>query len=91
MSIASGNDEIGADVRGQANEIASIRLRRMHTNFVLATHAMFFEIVGHIPYPAMCCVLFVRNKGCCEATPGWENDKTKWLGLDGEPKRHVYR
>lgn len=37
-----------------------------------------------------CCVLFVRNKGCCEATPGWENDEKKWLGLTGEPKRHVY-
>jgi hypothetical protein len=37
-----------------------------------------------------CCVLFVKNKGCCEATPGWETDKKKWLGLVGKPKRDVY-
>jgi hypothetical protein len=36
------------------------------------------------------CVLFVKNKGCCDATPGWENDKKKWLGLDGPPTRHLY-
>ncbi len=38
-----------------------------------------------------CCVLFVRNKQCCKAAPGWENDKKKWLGLEGKPKRHVYQ
>ena len=38
-----------------------------------------------------CCVLFVRNKGCCRPTPGWENDKKKWLGLTGKPTRHDYR
>jgi RES domain len=37
-----------------------------------------------------CCVLFVRNKGCCRATAGWENDKKKWLGLTGKPTRHNY-
>lgn len=37
-----------------------------------------------------CCVLFVRNKQCCEAVPGWENDKKKWLGLTGKPKRRLY-
>jgi hypothetical protein len=37
-----------------------------------------------------CCALFVRNKQCCEAAPGWGNDKKKWLGLKGKPKRHIY-
>jgi len=37
-----------------------------------------------------CCVLFFKNKHCCEAATGWENDKEKWLGLKGKPKRHLY-
>ena len=37
-----------------------------------------------------CCVLFVRNRGCCEAVTGWENDKRKWLGLKGKPRRYLY-
>lgn len=37
-----------------------------------------------------CSVLFVRNKGCCETTAGWQEDKKKWLGLHGTPLRHDY-
>jgi hypothetical protein len=37
-----------------------------------------------------CCVLFVRNRQCCKARSGWENNKKNWLGLKGKPKRHVY-
>ena len=37
-----------------------------------------------------CCALFVRNKQCCKAEPGWQSDKKKWLGLEGRPKRRVY-
>jgi len=48
ISIASDNDEVGADVRGQANEIASIRLRGMHADFVLAAHTAF---LAHRPAP----------------------------------------
>ncbi len=47
-----------------------------------------------------CCVLFVRNKQCCNAKPGWQQDeetdrvlkkrKKYWLGLIGKPTRHDY-
>jgi HEPN/RES N-terminal domain 1/RES domain len=47
-----------------------------------------------------CCVLWVRNKQCCEAKAGWQDEETDgviskkrkkyWLGLTGKPKRFDY-
>jgi hypothetical protein len=37
-----------------------------------------------------CCVLFVRNRGCCDYAPGWQADKTRHLALTGKPVRRVY-
>jgi RES domain-containing protein len=36
-----------------------------------------------------CCVLFARNKACCETTPGWQADKKNRLGLVATA-RHDY-
>src|SRR5689334_14544326 len=60
MSITSCNNEVGAHVRSQANEIASIRLCCMHTNFVFAAHSVLLEIASHIPHPAMRRILLLR-------------------------------
>jgi hypothetical protein len=38
-----------------------------------------------------CCVLFVGNKGCCEATLGWQVEKKNWLGFVGKPTRHEFK
>jgi hypothetical protein len=47
-----------------------------------------------------CCVLFVINKQCCDAKPGWQEQETDgvlskkrkkyWLGLTGKTKRYDY-
>jgi hypothetical protein len=37
-----------------------------------------------------CCVLFVGNKGCCDATAGWQAEKKNHLGLVGTPARYEY-
>jgi hypothetical protein len=47
-----------------------------------------------------CCVLFVPNRQCCDAKPGWQEEETDgvlskkrkkyWLGLTGKPKRYDY-
>lgn len=38
----------------------------------------------------VCCVLFFRNKHCCDAVPGWQEDKNKWLGLV-DTTRHEFK
>lgn len=46
-----------------------------------------------------CCVLFVGNRQCCDAKPGWQDEETDrllknrkkyWLGLVGKPSRNNY-
>jgi hypothetical protein len=47
-----------------------------------------------------CCVLFVGNTQCCDASPGWQDEDTDgtfrkkrqkyWLGMVGVPTRHNF-